>query len=119
MSYVQGFVVAVPAANKEAYRKFSAQAAKLFREFGATRVVEAWGDNVPDGKTTDFKKAVQAKSDEVVVFGWQEYPDKAAADAAFAKMMSDPRMGDLGAMPCDGQRMIFGSFATIVEERSR
>jgi len=119
MTYVQGFVAAVPAVNKEAYRKFAEKGAKLFREFGATRIVEAWGDNVPDGKTTDFKKAVQAKAGEIVVFGWQEFPSKAAAEAAYAKMMSDPRMGELGVMPYDGQRMIFGGFDVITDERNR
>jgi uncharacterized protein YbaA (DUF1428 family) len=117
MNYVEGFVVAVPAANKETYRKHAADAAPMFKEFGATRMVEAWGDNVPDGKLTDFKGAVKAKPDEVVVFSWFEYPDKAARDAANKKMMSDPRMKQMGAnMPFDGQRMIFGGFAPIVEE---
>ena len=117
MSYVEGFVVAVPAANKETYRKHAADAAPMFKEFGATRMVEAWGDNVPDGKLTDFKGAVKAKPDEVVVFSWFEYPDKAARDAANKKMMSDPRMKQMGAnMPFDGQRMIFGGFAPIVDE---
>ena len=117
MSYVEGFVVPVPAANKETFRKHAADAAPMFKEFGATRMVEAWGDNVPDGKLTDFKGAVKAKPDEVVVFSWFEYPDKAARDAANEKMMSDPRMKQMGAnMPFDGQRMIFGGFAPIVEE---
>jgi uncharacterized protein YbaA (DUF1428 family) len=117
MSYVEGFVLAVPAANKETFRKHAADAAPLFKEFGATRMVETWGDDVPDGKLTDFKGAVKAKPDEVVVFSWFEYPDKAARDAANAKMMSDPRMQDMGKdMPFDGQRMIFGGFAPIVEE---
>ena len=89
--------LAVPAANKEAYRKHAADAAPMFKEFGATRMVEAWGDDVPDGKLTDFKGAVKAKTDEVVVFSWFEYPDKAARDAANEKMMSDPRMKEMGA----------------------
>lgn len=117
MTYVQGFVVAVPAANKEAYRKQAADAAPIFREFGAQRFVEAWGDDVPDGKLTDFKGAVKAKPDEVVVFSWLEYADKAAYDAANQKMASDPRMKEMGAsMAFDGQRMIFGGFAPILDE---
>ena len=117
MTYVEGFIVAVPTANKEAYRKHAADAAPLFREFGATRMVEAWADDVPDGKVTDFRKSVQAKDDESVVFSWFEYPDKATRDAANQKMMSDPRMKEMGAtMPFDGQRMIFGGFDSFVEE---
>ena len=117
MAYVQGFVVAVPAANKEVYRKHAADAAPLFKEFGATRLVEAWGDDVPDGKVTDFKGAVKAKQDEVVVFSWLEFPTKEACDAANAKMMNDPRMREMDAsMPFDGQRMIYGGFNAIVDE---
>lgn len=116
MPYVEGFVAAVPAANKDAYVKHAAKAAPLFKEFGVTRMVETWGDDVPDGKLTDFKGAVKAKADEVVVFGWFEYPDKATRDAANEKMMSDPRMKQMGeSMPFDGMRMIFGGFAPVVE----
>ena len=119
MAYVQGFVVPVPAANKEAYRKLAADFAAMFKEFGATRQVEAWGDDVPDGKLTDFKGAVKAKPDEVVVFAWLEYPSKAVADAAGEKMMSDPRMKEMGAaMPFDGQRMIYGGVTPILDERA-
>ncbi|MBJ7438658.1 MAG: DUF1428 domain-containing protein [Sphingopyxis sp.] len=117
MTYVEGFVVAVPTANKEAYRKHAADAAPLFREFGVSRMVEAWGDDVPDGKVNDFKGAVQAKDDETVVFSWFEYPDKKARDAATEKMMSDPRMQSMGeAMPFDGKRMIIGGFDSIVDD---
>jgi uncharacterized protein YbaA (DUF1428 family) len=116
MAYVAGFVAAVPAANKEAFRQHAAQALPLFKEFGASRVVENWGDDVPDGKLTDFKGAVKAKPEEVIVFSWIEYPSKETADAAHQKMMSDPRMHELGAMPFDGQRMIFGGFAVINDE---
>lgn len=117
MTYVEGFVVAVPTAKKEEYRKHAADAAPIFREFGVTRMVEAWGDDVPRGKTTDFYGAVQAREDETVVFSWFEYPDKATRDAANAKMMSDPRMKEMGAsMPFDGQRMIVAGFDSIVEQ---
>ena len=117
MTYFEGFVQAVPAANKEAYRKHAEDAAPLFKEFGATRLVEGWGDDVPDGKVTDFKGAVKAKEDEVVVFSWLEYPDKATRDIASQKMMSDPRMKEIGAtMPFDGQRMIYGGFDALIDE---
>jgi len=120
MTYVAGFVAAVPAANKEAYRKHAADAAPLFKEFGATRMVEAWGDDVPDGKVTDFKGAVKAKPDEVVVFSWMEFPSKEAHAAATQKMMSDPRMKEMGAsMPFDGKRMIYGGFVTLIDDGAR
>jgi uncharacterized protein YbaA (DUF1428 family) len=118
MTYVEGFVAAVPTANKEEYRKHAADALPLFKEFGVTRMVENWGDDVPRGKVTDFYGAVQAKEGETIVFSWFEYPDKAARDAASAKMMSDPRMEQMGAnMPFDGKRMIYGGFESIVDER--
>jgi uncharacterized protein YbaA (DUF1428 family) len=119
MSYVDGFVLAVPKANKEAYRKMAAKAWALFKEFGATHHVECWEDDVQDGKVTDFRRAVQAKDDEVVVFSWIEYPSKEVRDAANKKMMSDPRMKDFGAdMPFDGKRMIYGGFVPIFDEKS-
>src|SRR5919108_685117 len=96
MSYVDGFILAVPKANKEQYRRMAAMAWPIFRDYGATRHVEAWADDVPDGKVTDFRRAVQAKDDEVVVFTWMEYPSKEARNAAGQKMMSDPRMQELG-----------------------
>jgi len=118
MTYVEGFVLAVPSANKEQYLKHAAGAAPLFREFGVERMVEAWGDDIARGKVTDFYGAVQAKEDETVVFSWFEYPDKAARDAANEKMMSDPRMKEMGAsMPFDGQRMIIAGFDSFVDER--
>ncbi len=116
MNYVDGFVVAVPVANKEIYRKHAEQASHLFKEYGVTRFVECWEDDVPDGKVTDFRRAVQAKEDEVVVFSWMEYPSKEVRDAANEKMMSDPRMKAFGEeMPFDGKRMIFGGFAPILD----
>jgi len=120
MAYIDGFVAAVPAASKDAYRKHAAEAAPLFKEFGATRMVENWGDEVPDGKVTDFKGAVKAEPGEVVVFSWMEYPSKAARDAASQKIMNDPRMKEIGAkMPFDGKRMIYGGFDVLLDEGSR
>lgn len=119
MSYIEGFIVPVPEANKDAYRKSAADAAPIFKEFGVERHIEAWDSDVPEGKVTDFRKAVDAKPDEKVVFSWFEYPDKATRDAANEKMRSDERMKEFGAnMPFDGKRMIFGGFEPIVEEGS-
>ncbi len=114
MNYVDGFVAAVPAANKEAFLAHAREALPLFKEFGATRIVECWGDDVPKGKVTDFHGAVKAKEDEVVVFSWIEWPSKEVRDTGMKKMMEDPRMQDMN-MPFDGQRMIFGGFQPILE----
>lgn len=118
MSYIDGFLLAVPKENKEAYLKLADMMATIFRDHGATRVVECWGDDVPHGKLNDFYTAVHAKDDEIVVFSWIEYPSKAVRDAANEKMMSDPRMKEMtGEMPFDSQRMMFGGFSLILDER--
>jgi uncharacterized protein YbaA (DUF1428 family) len=115
MSYVDGYVVAVPAANKEKYRALAEKAATVFKEHGATRVVEAWGDEVPDGKVTDFRRAVNATTDEVVIFSWVEWPSKDARDVGMKKSMEDPRMGPHPDDVFDAKRMIFGGFAPILD----
>ena len=116
MAYVDGFVLAVPSANKQKFIDHAAEFDKVFLECGATRVLECWADDVPDGKQTDFKKAVQCKDDEVVVFSWIEWPDKATRDAGMAKIMADPRMDpSVNPMPFDGMRMIFGGFMPVVD----
>ncbi|MBO0906203.1 DUF1428 domain-containing protein [Jiella sonneratiae] len=116
MSFILGHVIAVPTENREAFRKHAATAAEIMTDFGASRTVDLWGDDVPDGKINDFKGAVAATPDETVTFGWMEFPDKATADAAVEKMMSDPRMQALRNMPFDGSRMIYGAFEAIFEE---
>ena len=114
MTYVEGFVAAVPATSKESYCQHAEQSSSIFKELGVKRIVEAWGEDVPKGKLTDFQGAVQAKDDEVVVFSWFEYPDKAARDAVGEKFRSDPRMQEIAAsMPFDGKRMIYGGFAAL------
>lgn len=119
MTYIEGFVAAVPTANKETYRTHAEKAADVFKGLGATRLVECWGDDIPDGKVTDFKGAVQAKEDETVVFSWVEYPDKETRDAANDKMMNDPdAAAGMADMPFDGKRMIFSGFAPILEKGS-
>ena len=114
MSYIDGFVVPVPSANKEAFVSHARHVDQLFMDYGALRVIEAWGDDVPDGKLTDFRRAVQAKTDETVVFGWVEWPDKATRDAAVQKMQNDSSMAP-HENPFDGKRLIFGGFAAVLE----
>ena len=115
MAYIDGFVMAVPNANRDTFIAHAKKFDALFLEFGATRVNECWGDDVPDGKVTDFRKAVQAKTDETVVFSWIEWPDKAARDSGMERVMKDPRMDpNANPMPFDGKRMIFGGFAPVV-----
>lgn len=113
MSYIDGFVAAVPKANKDLYLAHARAAAELFKQWGATRVVENWGDDVPPGQVTDFQRAVAAKEDEVIVFSWIEYPDKATRDAIQDKMMNAPEMANVPDMPFDGKRMIFGGFSNL------
>lgn len=110
MSYIQGFVVPVPRDKKAAYLEMAARVAPLFAELGATRTVECWGEDVPDGKRTDFRRAVKAQADEDIVFAWVFWPDKATCDAAAQQMMSDERMQPPADMPFDASRMIFGNF---------
>ncbi|MBR0656261.1 DUF1428 domain-containing protein [Plastoroseomonas arctica] len=116
MRYVDGFVIAVPTANRQAFIDHATKADAVFLEYGALRVTECWGDDVPRGTTTDFYMAVKAEADESVVFSWIEWPDKATRDAAMPKVMADPRLmaGD-NPMPFDGRRMIYGSFTPVLD----
>jgi uncharacterized protein YbaA (DUF1428 family) len=119
MAYIDGFLIAVPKANKQKFIEHANKGDSVFMELGATRVLECWGDDVPDGKVTDFRRAVQATEDEVVVFSWIEWPDKATRDAGMGKMKdlmeNDPRMNPKSnPMPFDGKRMIYGGFAPVV-----
>ena len=124
MSYIDGFVIAVPTANRQKFIDHAKLGDSVFIDLGATRVIECWGDDVRDGKVTDFRKAVQAKQDETVVFSWIEWPDKATRDAGMKTMMdwmenpekTDPRMDPKkNPMPFDGKRLIFGGFVPVVE----
>ncbi|MEZ4458176.1 MAG: DUF1428 domain-containing protein [bacterium] len=114
MSYVDGFVAAVPKANREKYLEHASAVAAIFKDHGALQVVENWSDDVPQGKVTSFWLAVQAKDDENVVLSWVLWQSKEARDAGWAKVMEDPRMATQ-EMPLDGKRLIYGGFQTILE----
>ena len=115
MSYVDGFVAAVPTANREAYRRHAEIAAQGFKAHGALSVVECWGDDVPEGKLTSFPLAVQRKEDETVVFSWVTWPSRVARDEGWKKVMADPRMqAGTNPMPFDGKRLIYGGFEELV-----
>jgi uncharacterized protein YbaA (DUF1428 family) len=112
MSYVSGFLTPVRTENKARYVASARKGWDLFKEFGALGMTEGWGVDVPDGETTSFPMAVKLEDGEVVVFSWIIWPDKATADAAWQKMMEDPRMKDMD-MPFDGKRMMWGGFETV------
>jgi uncharacterized protein YbaA (DUF1428 family) len=114
MSYVDGFVIPVPTGNKETFRRHAAGFAPMFKKLGAIRVVECWGNDVPDGKVTDFKGAVKAEPGETVVFSWVFWPSKEVRNEAHRKMMEDPAMAG-AEMPFDGKRMIYGGFEVLVD----
>ena len=115
MAYIDGYVIAVPTANEQKFIDFANKFDPIFLKYGATRVLECWGDDVPHGKQTDFYRAVAAKDDEAVLFSWIEWPDKATRDAGMKQVMDDPRMGPDNPMPFDGARMIYGGFVPVVE----
>lgn len=116
MSYVQGFVGAVPTENREAYRRHAALAAEVFIENGALQVIEAWGDEVPEGKVTSFPLSVKCKEDETVVFSWILWPSREVYERGMKATMADPRCApETNPMPFDGQRMIWGCFTPIVD----
>lgn len=117
MSYIQGFLVPVPDANKEHYREMASVGAAVFKDHGALSVMEAWGDDVPDGKVTSFPMAVKLAEGETVVFSWIIWPDKEAATKGMEKSMADPRFQAYGPdkMPFDGMRMMWGGFTPLVE----
>ena len=115
MTYVDGFLLAVPTAQRAAYQKIAEDAAVVFKEYGALKVVECWGDDVPDGKLTSFPMAVQCQENETVVFSWIIWLSREARDEGNQKAIADPRMQPAEEMPFDGKRMIFGGFEMIVE----
>lgn len=116
MTYIDGVVIPVGRdVSEQSYADFAREAGQIFRDHGAIRVVDAWGDDVPDGTLTDFRRAVAATEGETVVFSWIEWPDRAARDAGMKAAMDDPRMRVTTDIPFDGKRMIFGGFRVIAD----
>ncbi len=114
MSYVDCMIAAVPTAKKQEYLEHAKFAGEVFKNHGALKLIEHWGDDVPEGEVTSFPKAVQCKPDETVVFSWISWRSKEARDAGMEGVMSDPVMEE-HPMPFDGKRMIFGGFDIILE----
>lgn len=114
MVYIDGFVAAVPTANKDKYRAFAEHSTAIFKELGALELIEAWGDDVPDGEHTSFPMAVKCKEDETVVFSWITWPSREVRNAAHEKIRNDPRMQAMD-MPFDGKRLIYGGFEILYE----
>ena len=111
--YIAGFVIPVPEQKMEAYRKWAENGAAIFREYGCIEIVDSWEDNVPSGKHTDFRRAVDAQDGEKIVFSWQVWPDKATLDSAEAKMREDRRFEVSGEIPFDPKRLILGCFKPV------
>jgi uncharacterized protein YbaA (DUF1428 family) len=119
MAYIDGFIIPVPEAKKDAYRAMAAKAAPVFAEYGVTQVVECWGDDIKRGETTDFYRAVKAEEGENVVFSWMVWPSKQARDEAWPKLMEDERMQPDGGMPFDGKRMFYGGFEILLDSAAQ
>jgi uncharacterized protein YbaA (DUF1428 family) len=111
--YVAGFVIPVPEDKREAYRRWAERGAALYRDYGCIEIVESWEDHVPDGRQTDFRRAVAAKPGEKIVFTWQVWPDKATLEAAEQAMHTDSRFEISGEIPFDASRLIIGTFAPL------
>ena len=116
MTYIDGFLIPVPADKKEAYRELAALAAPVFLDHGALEVIECWGDDVPRGEVTDFFRAVKAEEGEQVVFSWIVWPSREARDLGSKNAMEDPRLKMPGDMPFDPKRMMFGGFSPILRQ---
>jgi uncharacterized protein YbaA (DUF1428 family) len=115
MTYIDGYVVAVPTSNRAAYQKVAEDAAILFKAHGALKVVECWGDDVPEGKLTSFPMAVKCEENETVVFSWIVWPSREVRDRGNKMVMEDPRMQPAKEMPFDGKRLIYGGFEVMLE----
>lgn len=116
MAYVDGFLVPVPKDKLDAYKEMARLGAEVWMEYGALSYVECVADDVPYGELTSFPRAVQTTEDEIVIFSWITYKDRASRDEINAKVMADKRLESyMSSMPFDGKRMIFGGFQAFLE----
>lgn len=115
MGYVEGFLLAIPESNKSKYLKMAEEVAQIFKKHGALRVVECWGQDIPDGKLTDFKRSVKLESGENVVFSWVMWPDKKTRDEGSKKVHDDVVKMEQKEMPFDGKRMVWGGFEILYD----
>ncbi len=115
MPYIDGFIIPVPRDNRQAYLELCAKVHPIFLAAGATRIMEAVGDDLPAGKNNDFRTAAIAEADEEIFFSWIEWPDKATRDAGTAKVMADPALDGDATIPFAGARMIFGGFVPLID----
>nr|WP_294848842.1 DUF1428 domain-containing protein [uncultured Sphingomonas sp.] len=117
VGYTDGYILPVPEGNKAQYLEMAEKMATSFKDKGALRVVEGWGDDVPDGKVTDFKRAVKAEDGENIVYSYVQWPDKATRDQAWNELMNDPTMQNQ-TPPFDGKRMFWGGFRPILDTKA-
>lgn len=113
--YVTGFVIPVPEANREAYLRWAEISWQILRDYGCIEIVEAWEETVPEGKTTDFRKAVKAEAGERIVFAWKIWPDKASLEAGEEALHASGRLDSAGDPPFDAKRLIVGCFDSVFE----
>lgn len=117
MEYIDGLVAAVPNANKTKYIEHAKRTAAIFKNHGALRLIECWGDNVPEGEVTSFPRAVKCQEDETVIFSWIVWPSKAIRDAGMDTIMKDEQLrAEVTQMPFDGSRLLHGGFEKVVDE---
>lgn len=116
MHYVEGFVAAVPTANKQTYLEHVTEVAVMFKRHGALHYVECWGEDVQPGKITSFPQAVQLQDHETVVFSWITWPSREVRDAGMSAVMSEyESLRETNPMPFDATRLIYGGFEVLLE----
>lgn len=117
MSYVDGFLLAVPRRKAQAYRRIARRAGALWRKHGALEYRECTGDDLKTTFGRSFTSAAKCRAGEVPVFSWIVFKSKAHRDRVNAKVMQDPAMGRMMKvpMPFDLKRMAYGGFRVIVD----